>query len=550
MKSAYRLILTVLGVLLPQAVGLVHAEEFPYSGDLVNNGAKAANARVGVHTQQTQIGEFQTKGFSKTSTTTDAKDAEQALPQAEQYDLGQNTATQVTVPLRNMQAFGQMADSEDLQKHFKALLKKRVPVHYMTMMMVENGAATGFIGAMAGLNGVYENTIQTHGLQLAQLQAFDQSGMAVKQYEKTLAEQMQVPGHQDAFIPALWAVNADVIDPDSSGGDSGPKPLPMRYKHPQELMPTKGAQADPRIDPNKLDSPDIQKEKKLSKILIDAAKKEANGASGEKHKNQDAKLNAFEQEFVELLGDVKLSVEDKNGAHLRTIQFIQPKEKDGRRAIDYVDRQNIEQVWKSTQEVLKEYCKFKASDQNYDSQIFQKKRPASVLEDKKDERDKASAPDMPLTVPYVDQIFRLMASGQPIAAGKCDTMFDPSIDKMPSVDDTSGSADTFDDCDKKPKQCLRNKVILTGVKLVARSRTLHQYLYLLETAHQLAREPEYNSLINNMAESILETVNLESEIEDNRERWMGFSNFLSKLAQGQATGSVFRPMVSAAGSNQ
>jgi len=550
MTRVLRSLIAVVGLLAVQPTLGVCAGP---SQEVVDKESEAAAANAGVNTQKTTMEEFQPKRLTSLTVTNEAEKAEEALPDAKDYDLGQNSATQATVPLRNMQAFGQMADSEDVQKHFKALIKKRVPVHYMTMMMVENGAATGFIGAMAGLNGVYQNTIQSHGLQLAQMQAFDTSGMAVKQYEKTLAEQLQVQGHKDAFIPALWAANADVVDPDSGGGDTGPKPQPMKYKYPQALASTKGATADPAIDVNKLanGSANAEAEKLLSKMIEDVKNKEAQGSQGEKHQNGN-KLQEFVQELVKLVGDIKIKVEDKNGAHLRTLEFIQPTEKiDDRRGLDAVDRKNIEEVWKNTQLVLQEYCKFKSGQTNYTKQIFEKERPAKVFEDKKTERAKASAPDMPLTIPYVDQIFRLMASGAPIKASECQQVFSEDVSKMPSIQDTSGSAGTFDDCKNKPKTCLRNKIILTGVKLVARSRTLHQYLYLLDTANKLtSASPAVHDLFVRLVDHTLEGVNIETEIADNRERWIGFSNFLSQLAQGQASGSVFRPMISAAGSNQ
>lgn len=546
MTRVLRSLIAVVGLVAVQPTVGVCADP---SREVVSKASEAAAANAGTSTQRTTIEEFSTKPLTSTGVTIESKEAEKALPQAEEYDLGQNSATQATVPLRNMQAFGQMADSEDVQKHFKALIKKRVPVHYMTMMMVENGAATGFIGAMAGLNGMYQNTIQSHGLQLAQMQAFDTTGMAVKQYEKTLAEQLQVEGHKDAFIPALWAVNADVVDPDGGGGASGQKAPQMKYEYPQN----KGVQADPAIDVNNLANgpANAEPEKLLSKMIEDVKNKEAQGSQGEKHKNGQ-KLQEFVQELVKLVGDIKIKVEDKNGAHVRTLEFIQPTQKDDkRRGLDAVDRKNIEEVWENTQKVLQEYCKFKSGDDNYSKDIFQKLRPAKVFEDKKTERAKASAPDMPLTIPYVDQIFRLMASGQPIKKDECQNVFNHSVDQMPSIDDTTGSADTFDDCKNKPKTCLRNKVILTGAKLVARSRTLHQYLYLLDTANKLtSASPAVHDLFVRLVDHTLEGVNIETEIADNRERWIGFSNFLGQLAQGQASGSVFRPMISNANPNQ
>jgi len=555
----------LLGAALLVAATTSSAQE-RFSKALVDAATKARNSAVGVNTQNVNIGEFSPPAFSRFNVTTEASSAEKAIPDAEQRDLGQNSSTEATFPLRNMQALGQMADSADLQKYYHALLRRRIPVGQMTMMMVENGAATGFMGALSGLSSIYDNTIQSHSLQLAQLQAFDHSGLAVKQYERSLAEQMQVEGHKDAYVHAMWASNADVLDIDSANR-AQERPKTPEYVYPLALTETRGAIIDPKINPAKMEPETVQPPKKrLSAIVFDdeiAKVSQSDDLTGKQHSNDVAKIQSFKSEFIEMFGDVEYQVEDRNGAHIRNMRYIEPARIDGRKAIDALESDYLKSVWTNMQTILREYCAYKAQDSNYEKDIYDKTRPASVLEDHKTERDNASAPDIALTVPFVDQIFKLMVSGQALEKVDCEKVFDPSIDKMPSIDPSSptsvsatpaatsaGSVDTFDDCQERPKQCLRNKVLYTAARLIARSRTLHHYLYAYQQTLQFGREPLYQKHLGELVDHALEGVNLETEIEDNREQWIGFSNFLSKLAQGTATGSTLSSMISSGGSNQ
>ena len=560
-------VVALLGAVLLVAATTSSAQE-RFSKALVDAATKARNSAVGVNTQNVNIGEFAPPAFSRFNATTEASSVEKALPDAEKLDLGQNSATEATFPLRNMQALGQMADSADLQKYYHALLRRRIPVGQMTMMMVENGAATGFMGALSGLSSIYDNTIQSHSLQLAQLQAFDHSGLAVKQYERSLAEQMQVEGHKDAYVHAMWASNADVLDIDSANR-AQERPKTPEYVYPLALTETRGAIIDPKINPEKMEPETVQPPKKrLSAIVFDdeiAKVSQSDDLTGKQHSNDVAKIQSFKREFIELFGDVEYQVEDRNGAHIRNMLYIEPARIDGRKAIDALDRSYLESVWTNMQTILREYCAYKAQDSNYEKELYDKLRPASVLEDHKTERDNASAPDIALTVPFVDQIFKLMVSGQALQKVDCAALFNPSIDTMPSMNDESSSKvsasatpaaapassnDTFDDCKSEPKRCLRNKVIYTATRLIARSRTLHHYLFAYQQSLQFTREPQYQEQVGDLVDYALAGVNLETEIEDNRERWIGFTNFLSKLAQGSASGSSLSSMISSGGSNQ
>ncbi len=566
-KLAFVTLLFVVLVLLVATSFKAHAQS-SYSQQVLDRAIRARNKAVGENTQNVKLGELVPPPVSRFGVTTEAASAEKALPNAEQLDVGQNTTTTATLPLRNMQALGQMADSEDLQKYLRAFQTRRVPVSYMTMMMVENGAATGAMGALSGLTGLYDNTIQSHGLQLAQMQAFDHSGLAIKQYQRSLLEQMQVEGHKDAYVHAMWATNADVLDLNAPASDQRKREV-NRYVFPEQLASLRAPSVDPNINPNQLKPTDSGAKRLLSAMLFDdAIQKHISSSSSldTQRDNQTTLVDALKREYIERLGDMEFELQDKNGATMRITRFIQPVVIDGRKGIDAADYRNIVSVWSNLQTILREYCAYRAQDGNYSVEIFDKERPAGVLERKQTERDGASAPDIPLTVPFVDSLYKLMVPRQAPTPGECNQIFDPRVEAMPSLDDDqqggaqslpvagqagmSATISTFDDCKLQPKRCLRNKVIHAAVRLVARSRTLHEYMILLRTAEQFARQPEYQGLLRDHIEHALEGVSVESEIEDNRERWISFSNFLGKLAQGQATGSGLSSMISSSSPNQ
>lgn len=165
-------------------------------------------------------------------------------------EIGLKETKSVTVPIRPMQGFMQVANSDDVAKMVKGMIKMKVPVLYQTMMMVENGAATGFIGAMGNMNGLLDSTMQASQLQLAMHEAFDPGGQRAHEYGKAVYEQLQVPSHENSWPMALWAANSDELDPDKA--NSNVKGSKVTHKYTRPANNTLGG---PGVNPNIVGTP-------------------------------------------------------------------------------------------------------------------------------------------------------------------------------------------------------------------------------------------------------------------------------------------------------
>lgn len=265
------------------------------------------------------------------------------------------------------------------------------------------------------------------------------------------------------------------------------------------------------------------------------------GSSGNGFLNSQA--TQFKDEFTNLLGDFETKAEDNGtGAQRREWKYKKPKDIDGRAAFEGVEFAYTQKAWEGLQTILQEYCRFKQGDTNYGEDIFKKKRPAKVLEDKDEQRQNASAPDMPLTVSFVDQLFKLMVVGKDEKALDCNSEFPTDKSKMPGHSSGIATTASFDDCSANASECLRSKVVYNAVKIVARSRALHRYKYILDIALRFAaKNPEYERLVTQLFLNSLSTVDIDDELVLNRTLGVQYSDFIGRLAQGQMSSNIFRP---------
>lgn len=154
-----------------------------------------------------------------------------------------DTHTQ-SIPIRPMQGFMQVANSDDVAKMVKGMIKMKVPVMYQTMMMVENGAATGFIGAMGNMNGLLDSTMQASQLQIAMYEAMDPGGQRAHEYGKAVYEGLQIEGHNNSWPMALWAANSDQLEPDKANSDVKGATVQHKYKRPTNELGGPGVNAN------------------------------------------------------------------------------------------------------------------------------------------------------------------------------------------------------------------------------------------------------------------------------------------------------------------
>jgi hypothetical protein len=549
MKSQSIVVSIVLVVLGVSGATSVHAE--PKIGgpthDIVAGAVKAALQRSNEQTQAVGLSSLMVEPIRRRSSGADGEKAEE-YTKVEKYDMGVNEHNLANIPIRANQGFMQVMDLKETQDMLKGMINKKVPVLYQTMMMVENGAATGFIGSVASVNALLSSTMQASQLQLSMYEAMDPNGDGARRYIANVYNELQDEKHKDVWPLALWGANKDILDP-SKLQKANPNP---QYNAARVESRKGGPSLDPRVkaDKGEAEQASTKDKIKLSEVLFEEA--ERAGASNQGYKNQSQEVKAFKEEFVKLLGDIESEVQDKGGAQLIVSKFLAPEEQDKRRSLEIIDYENAVKAWTGIQVVLKAYCEFKAGDSNYTKEMFKKTRPASIFDQTggpfgffgtnvKQAREDASAPDIPLTINFIDQIFKLMVNGKEIIEKSDCDQFKKEAKDMPDASANGGAGDSFDNCKDKPKDCLRNKVILNAARIVGRSRTLHRFVTLQEQVDQFVADPRTVEQVNFLIGRATDGVDIRAEIEANRELWVQFSNFISRLAQGQASSSIFRP---------
>ena len=467
-------------------------------------------------------------GLTTSSASSDATAAEEDPYKIRQFsDTGANGFKGGSVSIRPMQGIQQIADSKVVKGMLKELITSEVPVMYQTMMMVENGAATGFIGAMGSVGDILDSTMQASRLQLAMYDAFDDTGRDKKRYQEAIKVEM-TKNHADSWPSALWAAAADKLDKQSV------TPIPQQYNSDHEESGGPSA----NTNESNAEGAESTEEAELAEELFtepeDWKKLEA-----EQRARQNEKLNEWKLEFKKRIGDIKTTYTNREGWIEQTFTV-----KPGTRSLDKDANKAAEAAYKGMMKILRKYCNFKAGGSNYYIGMFQKKKPGDLLLELKEEREDASAPDMPLSINYIDALFNSTMGDDEFTAdgwfspGTCGEVF-AEAKKMPDGEPDFESGFTMKDC--KENTCLIHQLIAAGARFVGRSRVYHEYLILLQTAMRMTTNNEQRERLNFLIEQNLDNLNLQSEIADNQERWISFTNQLSAIAQGRVGSTIFRP---------
>ena len=159
-------------------------------------------------------------------------------------EIGRKESKSSIAPIRSNQGFMQVADMDETAKMLKGMIKMKVPVMYQTMMMVENGAATGFIGAIGNMLNLTDQTIQGANLQLAMYEAFDPGGQRAHEYAKAVFDGLQTQSHNNSWPLALWAASSDELDPSKAHSDVNGAQVQHKYMRPQNEL------GGPGLNPN------------------------------------------------------------------------------------------------------------------------------------------------------------------------------------------------------------------------------------------------------------------------------------------------------------
>lgn len=253
-RFAGMLVLSLAAVLGNGAYAFAQAEQKDPNKTIVEELQKDIVRRTGKGAQNMGM-QFSYQPIFRGSVTTSNGEEKTEEVRTKAVEIGLKETHTQTIPIRPMQGFMQVANSDDVAKMVKGMIKMKVPVMYQTMMMVENGAATGFIGAMGNMNGLLGSTMQASQLQLAMYEAIDPGGQRAHEYGKAVYEGLQIEGHNNSWPMALWAANSDQLEPDKANSDvKGTTNVTHKYKRPANDL------GGPGVNPNlmKEDSTSIQ----------------------------------------------------------------------------------------------------------------------------------------------------------------------------------------------------------------------------------------------------------------------------------------------------
>ncbi len=455
-------------------------------------------------------------------------------------------------------AFKGLSDSAPTKNMLKGLITAQVPVMFQTMMMVENGAATGYIGSLNTVSNLLANTLDTAQLDIRLKQIADPNGGWLEAYNKALIKRQQKNDSQN-WVASLWTLGGDTkstVEQPLQEKDQvkvineSPKPVEQ-----QDAVDTPVAPADA--------GPQGQGQLLLKEIILKNNDDVTIPSPGGNSQVIPGRIRKLRQFFEYYVGDLRFT-EKTSPSHtfrIKDDQFVAakvastiPPESRESRGFKLRWWQNKKVVWTAWYTIFDKYCKFKVENPNQGREIFQKKGPAAELS--QSDLLKASADDLKITANLIDQIFKLWVQSTNIE--------DPTkitCDFEGSADETMPQTVTparVDNCKTQPKDCDRNKIMFKFVERIALSKTLSEYRDAFNDAMGMAngQSPFMLSLVTEvMCKSLRMNDKISSSVGreicdidhffdtmayENREGWVRETNQLSKLAQGYGGSSVFR----------
>jgi hypothetical protein len=468
-----------------------------------------------------------------------------------------------------------ISDSEQMKKVLRSMITSQVPVMYQTMMMVENGAATGFVGSMKTVSKLLNNVTNSAQLEIRMKQISDPTGAEALGYansiHKGMKEQEAVQG-KNLWPVGIFYASGDRLDtaplksgetikekPDPKAGgsskldavqksSSGSAPNPGSPAASNEIKLSEilwGGYTDTAAGPNAPQSTNFADDKNFQTLLVgDIVMQKGNTSQGQP--TSEAKV---------IFKDAEFKVKDKNPPEGRTgDQYL--------RGFHYWKHKTKREMWRKTYMLMEEYCSFKADNENRGKKLFAKLTPASKITPEMIKN--TSSPSFKWTVNLLDIFFKIWVetrSMDPRIPTKIECDFEnPDADASMPEDYKAPDA-KFDNCTENPKYCTRNKWILRLVDLIAEDRVIADFKNWHESAinHALGQHPWVAMKVEELlctslrAGRTVENVQskdivlcdssawLESLAEENRQRWVKILTDLSKMAQNAVGSSAFRP---------
>ena len=468
--------------------------------------------------------------------------------EARQADnAGRNDQTTKTVVLPALKGFRQLADAEPIQKMYKELINTKVPVLVQTMMMVENGAATGFIGSMNMVSNLMNNTVQSQQLQMQLMDLTDETGQMRKAYAEKIAKTLQEQGEkkEESWPVALYAASDDDLDTKVDPITKITKPTPLALT------------GSPSVAEDKKDKKEIEfvKDILITKVALSTGPAGPSlGTSGassigpELYKNE--KIQEQQEEFVELVGDFKITVDQKGKlVKQNIIKHIKAKEEKGERGITRLSRKEITKVWENINNLMNKKCEYNKQNDNLNKEPKEKILSTVGIKWEYEEWRDASAPDLQITENLLDQIYSLSREKISKEKGDCGKSFPKGSGFKPPFAGDYAEADekSPDDCKAtggKPTPCLRFKAIFRMASLIGTSRAYHTYQVLdnISSRYVNFEDHETEKMRRDLFKHVLGDSQISTYIDINHDKWNELTLYLARSIQAErGSGANFRP---------
>ena len=454
--------------------------------------------------------------------------------------LGKQENKNVNIVLPPLKGFRQLADAAPIQQMYKELINKSVPVLFQTMMMVENGAATGFIGSMNAVSNLMNNTIQTQQFQLELMNLTDDTGQLKYAYAGKIQKAFEAKT-VTSWPAALYVANGDSAIGTTDGSTKGEiKEIPKSEPFNLSDMPN---MEKPKVSPP--GSPPSPP-KKISFVTEMLMPKPPGGLStgltqDEVYRNNE--IEALQKELIYYVGDIKfeLTAKDKNNvARENNITYIKPKDGDNKQwGLSLKARDETKKAWENINNLINELCKFKKQNPNKQLSHVERLVPSTGAKWTPQMWEDASAPDILMTQNLIEQLFSLSRQGKAqnedldctdeFPEGKGLKVpfggnFDEAKKEAPDLCKKGGGTVT---------PCLRFQATYHMASIIGTARALHTYHALQTISGRFVRDQATERLHNHLFNSLLGGEELGVFLDQNQDRWRDFTTYLGRYIQAQ-----------------
>ena len=459
-------------------------------------------------------------------------------------DYGANERKNVNISLPPLKGLASILNSPVTKNLLKELTASEATVLMQTYMMVENGAATGFMGGMNIGSNLMSNMIQSQEFQLKLLEATDDTGKMKEAYINKIAKEMQSGKNKDVWPAALYIASGDdgkaANAPQMSDLSDATNPYDL------ELVSAEG------------NTKNNKERRTLTDMLFVTGKEDFMGPpslGGSAYSNE--KITELRKDFVSLVGDVEIYLDSSQSKFARNVRitYKAPEAetaaaasgKGVRRGVARLNWEEVQVVWQNINTLMFEYCKWKESNPNTSKKPFEMETSTTTTQIGGNKSglgnpwELSSAPDITFTMNVLDQLMKLHMEHRPAGDYQCAELQLDEKDIPEEGAASSGSQNDLNDCGPK-KGCLKNRTVLHLSYMIARSRTLHTYRSLYTIASRFVTEPLAGDLLNRLFNRTFSGMNIDAELQANRGRYYDFVTHMSELTQGQlGAGPLLRP---------